>query len=249
MTVGIDVDVQGVSRRYQSESASPTVALDDVWLHVPTASVVAVTGPSGSGKSTLLHIVGAMDRADGGSVRVGDVEITALSQREQARYRRTIGFVFQRFHLLPALSAADNVAAPVLPRATRFDKFRRARELLMSVGLEGKERSLPAQLSGGEQQRVAIARALINDPGLLLADEPTGNLDSTSSTELMHLLLELREKRRMTMIVATHDPLVASRCDRIVRLQDGRVVDDMEVVAAEGPDDVLDRITRLGPGA
>jgi putative ABC transport system ATP-binding protein len=155
--------------------------------------------------------------------------------------------VFQRFHLLPALSVTDNVLAPVLPYRTAFDKHARAAELLQRVGLADRARSVPSRLSGGEQQRVAVARALVNDPGLLLADEPTGNLDSATGAELMRLLLELRAERGMTVLVATHDPVVASLCDRVVRLADGRVVDDTTVVGAD-PQALLSRISRLAPG-
>jgi putative ABC transport system ATP-binding protein len=192
-------------------------------------------------------MIGAMDSPDEGAIWVGRRDVTNLSRKKQVAYRRTIGFVFQRFHLLPALTVLDNVVAPVLPYRTDFDKSRRARELLEAVGLAGKGATLPARLSGGEQQRVAIARALINAPGLLLADEPTGNLDSSNSADIMQLVLDLRRERGMTILVATHDPVVATRCDRIVRLQDGRVVEDFPV-PHDATDDVLDRITRLAPG-
>jgi putative ABC transport system ATP-binding protein len=247
--MGVEVQIRNLSRRYGSGPETTTVALDGVSFRVTAESAVAITGPSGSGKSTLLHIVGAMDRADAGMVRVGDHEVTALHPRQQAAYRRTIGFVFQRFHLLPALTALDNVLAPVLPRATNFNKTSRGLDLLRAVGLEGKDGSLPSQLSGGEQQRVAIARALVNDPSLLLTDEPTGNLDSASGSEVIQLILDLRARRGMTVLVATHNPVIATRCDRIVRLQDGSVIDELEVSAGSGTEDVLDRITRLGPGA
>jgi putative ABC transport system ATP-binding protein len=245
---GFEVRVEDVSKTYRSDTAVTVTALDRVTFAVPSGQVAAVMGPSGSGKSTLLHVVGAMDDPDEGRILVGDREVTGLSRKEQAAYRRTIGFVFQRFHLLPALTALDNVIAPVLPFRVDFEKEARALELLRWVGLEGRARSLPSELSGGEQQRVAIARALINDPGLLLADEPTGNLDSETSIEIVNLLLALRRERGMTIILATHDPLVASRCDRILRLQDGRVVDDVDLSDAESPDEVLDRINRPGPG-
>ncbi len=245
---GFEVQVEGVSKTYRSDAAVTVTALDRVTFAVPSGQVAAVMGPSGSGKSTLLHVVGAMDDPDEGRIVVNDREVTRLSRKEQAAYRRTIGFVFQRFHLLPALTALDNVIAPVLPFRVDFDKEARALELLRWVGLEDRARSLPSKLSGGEQQRVAIARALVNDPGLLLADEPTGNLDSETSVEIMDLLLELRQERGMTIIVATHDPLVASRCDRILRLQDGRVMEDVDLSHAASPEEVLDRINRPGPG-
>ncbi len=241
---GADVSIAGLGKRY-SEGAAPIVALAAVDLTVKAGELVAVVGPSGSGKSTLLHLVGAMDVADEGRVRVGTYEVTKLSRAEQVGYRRRIGFVFQRFHLLPALTVLDNVAAPLLPYRTPFDKHERARQLLNSVGLSGREGALPAELSGGQQQRVAIARALVNDPILLLADEPTGNLDSQTGAEIVDLLLELRAQRGMTVIVATHDSVVASRCDRIVRLLDGRVLDEVTVEPAGEPEAVLDRISRI----
>lgn len=207
--------------------------------------MTGLTGPSGSGKSTLLHLVGAMDDADSGKIDVGDHSVTSLSRKQQVEYRRRIGFVFQRFHLLPALTVVDNIAAPVLPRRQPFDVDERARTLCADVGLIGRENALPSQLSGGQQQRVAIARALINDPGLLLADEPTGNLDSRTGNEIIELLLTLRERTGMTILVATHDPVIASRCDRIIRLHDGRLVDQTDVGEGPQPDAVLERIRRL----
>lgn len=246
---GFPVVLAAVSRRYSTGQGQSITAIEDVTLEIPPGSVLAVAGPSGSGKSTLLHVIGAMDVPDAGSIRVGDIEVTKLARRQQAEYRRTIGFVFQRFHLLPALTVLDNVVAPLLPYRPPFDRFAKARELVEAVGLEGRGRSLPSRLSGGQQQRVAIARALINDPGLLLADEPTGNLDSATGTEIMDLLLDLRRERGMTVIVATHDPVIASRCDRIVRLRDGRVVDDVAVAASVDVDAVLGRIGRLNPEA
>lgn len=241
---GASVDLERVCKRYTAGTACIT-ALDGVSLSIDPGSVVALTGPSGSGKSTLLHMVGAMDVPDSGRIVVGEREVTALDRKRQAGYRRTIGFVFQRFHLLPALSAHDNVTAPVLPYRVHFDRSERAKELLDAVGLAGREDSLPSQLSGGEQQRVAIARALINDPVLLLADEPTGNLDSQTGTEIMDLLLRLRTERGMTVIIATHNPRFAARCDRIVRLSDGRLVDVVDITPTEEPEAVLERITRL----
>jgi putative ABC transport system ATP-binding protein len=220
---GFPVGLEEVSKRYRPAPGQTVTALDRVSLSVEAGSVVALMGPSGSGKSTLLHLVGAMDTADEGTIRVGDRELTKLSRREQTAYRRTIGFVFQRFHLLPALTVVDNVAAPLLPRRGAAEVVPRARELLHAVGLDGKGDVVPSTLSGGEQQRVAIARALLSDPGLVLADEPTGNLDSATGAAIVDLLLRLREERDMTILVATHDRSVAERCDRVVTLEDGRV--------------------------
>jgi putative ABC transport system ATP-binding protein len=245
---GASVEVDVVAKRYATER-NAVVALDGVSFFVAPGSLVAVMGPSGSGKSTLLHLIGAMDEADEGRVLVGDYEVTKLTRREQPGYRRRIGFVFQRFHLLPALTALDNVAAPLLPYETEFDKHERARNLLAAVGLGGREDALPAELSGGEQQRVAIARALVNEPILLLADEPTGNLDSQTGAEIMELLLHLRARHGMTAIVATHDAVVASACERIIRLRDGRILDEITVPRELDLDGALDRISRLDPTA
>jgi putative ABC transport system ATP-binding protein len=203
-----------------------------------------VTGPSGSGKSTLLHLIGAMDRPDAGEIEVGGVRVDQLSGRELNEYRRRVGFVFQAFHLLSVLSALDNVAAPVLPRSAGFDKLARARELLAATGLADRERSVPAELSGGQQQRIAIARALISRPHVLLADEPTGNLDSATGHEIIDLLLRLRASHGMTLIIATHNIEVAASCDRVVAIHDGRIISDDHVTPPE-PAQVLDRIGQL----
>ncbi len=243
--VGARLDVAGLGKRYPT-GETEIVALDDVSFAAEEGSLIAIMGPSGSGKSTLLHLLGAMDRADSGTVRVGRTEVTGLRGRQRVEYRRQIGFVFQRFHLLPALNLLDNVAAPLLPQRTDFDKRERARMLVEAVGLGGREHALPAELSGGQQQRVAIARALVNQPVLLLADEPTGNLDTHTGAAIIDLLLELREQHGMTVVVATHDPTVAGRCERVLRLLDGQVADDLEVPRLE-PADVLQRISRIEP--
>ncbi|MEU0482081.1 ABC transporter ATP-binding protein [Streptosporangium sp. NPDC006013] len=236
--MSVEVSLRGVSRVHGS-----TRALDEVGLEVEAGQAVAFTGPSGAGKSTLLHLVGAMDLPDGGEIHVGGKRVDDLGRRGLDRHRRAVGFVFQRFHLLPALSLLDNVLAPVLPRRVGFDRRARARELLAAVGLADRERALPGELSGGQLQRVAIARALIAHPPLLLADEPTGNLDSVTGQEIVDLLLSVREEYGMTMLVATHNPEVAAACDRVVRMRDGRIVGDDRVTPTEG---VLDRIGRLG---
>ncbi|WNM30212.1 ABC transporter ATP-binding protein [Streptomyces sp. Li-HN-5-11] len=232
----VDVSLRGVTRRYPG-----LTALDAVDLEIEDGSAVALTGPSGSGKSTVLHLLGGMDRPDDGTV---EADGTALTPRQLDAHRRRVGFVFQRFHLLPALTVLDNVLAPVLPRRVDFDRRERATELLEAVGLADRADALPSELSGGQQQRVAISRALINRPGLLLADEPTGNLDSVIGREIIDLLLSLRERYGMTMLVATHDPEVAANCDRIVRLHDGRIAGDERVAPAP---DVLNRLGGLRP--
>ncbi|WCB93239.1 putative ABC transporter ATP-binding protein YknY [Baekduia alba] len=232
-TVGSTVRVEDVVKRYTLDEGVELVAADRVSLTVEPGAAVALTGPSGSGKSTLLHLVGGVDRADAGAIFVDDREVTALDGDALAAHRRHVGFVFQRFNLLGALTARDNVLAPVVPFKVGFDKAARAAELLAAVGLAGRERSLPSRMSGGQQQRVAIARALVWSPGLLLADEPTGNLDSRTGAAILDLLLSLRAERGTTILLATHDPVVASRCDRLVRLQDGHVTDDVDLRAGD----------------
>ncbi|MDW5324568.1 ABC transporter ATP-binding protein [Plantactinospora sp. KLBMP9567] len=241
---GVGITITGLTKRF-SGGELPIVAVDDLSLDVAAGSVLALTGPSGSGKSTLLHLVGAIEPADSGSVVVGGQEIIRLGRRALAAYRRTVGFVFQRYHLLPALTALDNVLAPVLPYRVGYDRTARARELLDAVGLGGRERALPAQLSGGQQQRVAVARALMGGPALLLADEPTGNLDSTSGGEILDLLLRLRDERGVTILLATHEQHIAARCDRLVRLRDGRVTEDLDLTGGDGPDHTLARASQL----
>lgn len=224
---GVDVTLSTVSKRYEGGAEGTSItALDGITLTVPAGAMVAIMGPSGSGKSTLLHVVGAMDRPDEGRIMVGDVDVTSLSRDEQADFRRTIGFVFQRFHLLPALNLVENVAASVLPYKTEYDKFQRAEKLLELVSLEDRAAAFPSQLSGGQQQRVALARALISHPKLLLADEPTGNLDSRMGEEIMDLIVRLRVQHNMTVMIATHDARVASICDAVVSLRDGAIHDE-----------------------
>jgi putative ABC transport system ATP-binding protein len=242
-----EIVLEDVTRRFPLGAGESITALDGVALRIAPRSAVALAGPSGSGKSTLLHLIGALERPDAGSIAVGGRVLGSLSRRELAAHRRGVGFVFQRFNLLPALTVLDNVMAPVLPYRVPFDKEARARELLAAVGLDGRETSLPSRLSGGQQQRVAIARALINRPPIVLADEPTGNLDSRTGAGIVDLLLGLRDEHGITIVLATHDSQVAARCDRVVRLLDGRVTDDVEVRAAADIDATLGRLGRTAP--
>ena len=221
-------------------------AADNVTFTIEAGAFVALTGASGSGKSTMLHMIGAIERPDSGVIISNGTEVTALRGAAQADYRRTVGFVFQRYNLLPGLTALDNVIAPVLPYRTRWDKRQRARDLLAAVGLAGRERSLPARMSGGEQQRIAIARALINTPALLLADEPTGNLDSANATEILDLLARLRAEHDMTIVLASHDPQIAARSERLIRLRDGAVIDDIQLTRDRPVQDVIRDVGQLG---
>jgi putative ABC transport system ATP-binding protein len=219
---GAEVRTIQLVKTYSLSDGRRLNAVDHGDLMIVAGTVTALVGPSGSGKSTLLHLMGAIDTVTSGSVEVDGVNISTLRKGGLARYRRSVGFIFQQFHLLPALTALDNVLAPVLPIRTSFDKKARAQQLLDAVGLAGRERSLPAKLSGGQQQRVAIARALINEPRLILADEPTGNLDSQTAHEIIGLMLSVSAERGTTIVLATHDREVADRCGSVISIRDGR---------------------------
>ena len=213
-----------LTRSYRLEGVSVD-ALRGVSLAVAPGDYVAVVGPSGSGKSTLMHLLGALDRPSAGSLRVGGRDIASLSSDELARARNeTIGFVFQAFQLLPRTTAVDNVAMPLVYRGERRgERRRRAEAALAAVGMQHRLRHLPNQLSGGEQQRVAIARALVGDPQVILADEPTGNLDSRTGAEVIGLLETLNAERGVALVVVTHDLELAARARRQVRMRDGLV--------------------------
>ena len=240
------VELRGICKRYGTGQGGQVTAADDVSLTIEAGAFIALTGASGSGKSTLLHMIGAIERPDSGVIISNGTDVTALHGGAQADYRRTVGFVFQRYNLLPALTALDNVIAPVLPYRTPWDKRDRARQLLAAVGLAGRERSLPARMSGGEQQRIAIARALVNTPALLLADEPTGNLDSANATEILDLIARLRAEHQMTIILASHDPQIAARAERLIRLRDGAVIDDIQLTPDRPVQDLLRDVGQLG---
>jgi putative ABC transport system ATP-binding protein len=240
------IELRHVSKHFGLGQGQRVTAADDVTLVIEAGEFVALTGASGSGKSTLLHVIGAIERPDSGTIISTGTEVTALRGAALADYRRTVGFIFQRHNLLPALTVLDNVLAPVLPYRSSWNKGERARELLAAVGLAGRERSLPSRMSGGEQQRVAIARSLINRPSLVLADEPTGNLDSRNATEIIDLLARLRGDYHTTIVLASHDPQIAARCERLIRLRDGAVVDDIQLTEGYPVEDIVRRAGQLG---
>jgi lipoprotein-releasing system ATP-binding protein len=216
------IEVFGLTKSYPVGNGRLTV-LKDLAISLERGEMVAIVGASGVGKSTLLHVLGGLDSVDEGTVRIGDTELTALPDPEKVAYRnRHVGFVFQFHHLLPEFSALENAEMPMrIARIPAGDRRARAAELLRRVGLEPRVNHRPGMLSGGEQQRVAIARALVMDPTLLLADEPTGDLDEHTADTLHDLLREMHRERGLTSIIATHNPRLAAACDRILRLEDG----------------------------
>ncbi|SFC57618.1 putative ABC transport system ATP-binding protein [Nocardioides terrae] len=218
------VAVRGLSRTYGSGPGT-THALREVSFDVAPGEMVAVVGRSGSGKTTLLNLVGGLDRPDEGSVRLDGTEVTALDDEGLSRLRRdSISYVFQTFGLIPALTAAENVGVPLRMRRTPVaDREQRVALLLDLVGMRGHELQRPSELSGGQQQRVGIARALAGSPRLLLADEPTGQLDAETGLSVMALLRAVVESEGVTAVVATHDPVMMSLADRVLRIADGRV--------------------------
>ncbi|HTY79394.1 MAG TPA: ABC transporter ATP-binding protein [Candidatus Bathyarchaeia archaeon] len=219
------ISVRSLGMRLES-GGRPVDVLADVSLDVPARQFVAIAGPSGSGKSTMLGLIAGLDRPTTGHIVVNGVDLTTLSEDGLARFRRdTIGYVFQSFHLIPTLTALENVAVP-LELGGEADVPERARELLGDVGLAERAHHYPVQLSGGEQQRVAVARAVARRPTLLLADEPTGNLDSATGKQIIDLLVALNRNLGSTLVLVTHDPALAARADRVITLRDGRVASD-----------------------
>jgi putative ABC transport system ATP-binding protein len=217
------IELQHISRTVPSGDSMLTI-LHPLDLRIEAGGVVAITGPSGSGKSTLLGLIAGLDAPSTGRILIDGADITAMSEDALARFRGShIGFVFQFFHLLPSLTAVENVRVP-LEIAGAHDPGARADALLAEVGLSARRHHYPSQLSGGEQQRVAIARALANNPPLLLADEPTGNLDSATGHQVIQILIDVNRRRKTTVVLVTHDAELAALADTTIALRDGRIV-------------------------
>lgn len=218
--------VTQVSMRLSAAGRSVTI-LDDITFTIPAKQTVAIVGPSGSGKSTLLGLMAGLDRPTSGSIELDGTEITRLSEHHMARFRReTIGYIFQSFHLIPTLTARENVSVPLELQGHR-QAGERAADLLAAVGLSDRMDHYPVELSGGEQQRVAVARAFACRPPILLADEPTGNLDTTTGGQVIDLMLSLHRDHGTTLVLVTHDPVLAASMERRVTLRDGRIESDV----------------------
>jgi putative ABC transport system ATP-binding protein len=233
--IALSYELNDVTRAY-GENSAQVLALDALNLTISRGEFVAVFGPSGSGKTTLLQLLGALDRPSAGSIHFEGQSLEKLSDAALAELRLlAVGFVFQQFNLIPTLNAAENVEAALAPlRMSGADRRESAEKHLRVVGLGPRTRHLPAELSGGEQQRVAIARALARSPRVVLADEPTGNLDSRNGELVMELLARLHSELQITLVLVTHDEWIAERADRVLRLADGRVVEDTAEAVAGG---------------
>lgn len=241
------IKTRGISKVYRlGETAIH--ALRGVDLDVYEGEFVAVMGPSGSGKSTLMNIIGCLDQPTGGTYELDGIEASRASENELAEIRnRKIGFVFQMFNLLPRMSALEQVELPLIYSGAK-NRRERAAEALEAVGLADRMRHRPSELSGGQQQRVAIARALVTDPAIVLADEPTGNLDTRSSEEIMGVLQQFNEERRLTVVLVTHERDIAAHARRAVHMRDGVVVDDAPIVRPVEAREVLAGLPSAGPG-
>jgi putative ABC transport system ATP-binding protein len=228
------ISAAAVHKTYD-EGSVPVPALSGVDLTVAAGEIVAIMGPSGCGKTTLLNCLSGLDTVDAGDVRIEGVSLTSMSDRQRTAYRgRRMGFFFQFYNLLPVLTAVENVELPLLvARVERREARRRALDALAMVGLAGRAAHVPEQLSGGERQRVTIARSLVNDPAIVWADEPTGDLDSEMAQEIVGLMRRLNRERGLTFVIVTHDIAVGRRADRIVRMLDGRVVAEEQLEAAD----------------
>ena len=219
------IEVKDLTKHYGS-GENTVRALDGVTFSVEKGQFVAIIGPSGSGKSTLLHILGAVDRPSSGSVFVDGVDVFTQNEDQLAAFRRRqVGLIYQFYNLIPVLNVTENISLPLLLDGKRVDP-ERLDDLIRTLGLEGRQTHLPNELSGGQQQRVSIGRALISDPAVVLADEPTGNLDSKNSREIIELLKLSNRKYGQTLIVITHDERIAKQADRVIAMEDGRIVSD-----------------------
>lgn len=221
---------QNILKKY-----SNLTVVNGVSLAVNKGEIVSITGPSGAGKSTLLHLLGALDKADGGSVTIDGVDVLGMAAKKQARFRnKHLGFVFQFHHLLPEFSAVENVAVPLwIAGYGKHAALKEAGNMLHTVGLGSRLDNKPSELSGGEQQRVAIARALVNKPSIIMADEPTGNLDSANAMAIHQLFLQLRAELNQTFIMVTHNEELAAMTDRTLVMKDGRIVEEVVNKRAE----------------
>lgn len=220
------IKLQNIQKTYKLDDDIIFTALKDINLQIRQGEFTSIVGPSGSGKSTLMHIIGLLDHATSGSIFINDKEVSKLKDDELSSLRNTfVGFVFQQFNLINKLTVLENILIPTIYTRSKltYDPVEKARYLLQRFGLGTKERSFPNKISGGQQQKVAIARALIMNPNLILADEPTGNLDTKSGAEILKLLHELHEKEKMTVVIVTHDPNIAAATNRKIEIRDGEI--------------------------
>lgn len=241
------IEIENLTKVYGSGEAAVT-ALDHVNMQVKEGEFVVVMGPSGCGKSTLLHLVGGLDRPNDGSIRIEGTPIAEMKDDDLTKLRRRkMGFIFQFFNLIPVLNAMENAALPVtLDGMKAAEAKRRASEWLTRFGLGDRLKNRPDQLSGGQQQRVAVARALVSEPALILADEPTGNLDTRSGDEIAGLLRQVTKEYGRTVVMVTHDPRIAAYADRIIFLKDGKVVDETNLEPQDASEKIADKMKEFG---
>jgi putative ABC transport system ATP-binding protein len=237
---------EALTKRYGTESL-PIYAVRDLNMSVEAGEFVAIMGPSGSGKSTALYLMGGLDQPTSGHVWLRDQDITAMNDDALSKVRReSIGFVFQFFNLIPVLTAAENVAMPlILDGMRRAQALEKAEKALQQVDMANRATHRPGELSGGQQQRVAIARALSTQPAIILADEPTGNLDSRASDEVVNILRQTVDQYKQTLVLVTHDPRVAAHADRIVFIKDGQIVDENHLKGAGKADQIREQLSRV----